>query len=315
MADKLGVLNIWWILMFFHNPMAHMFKNDDIKNVESECANTGWFRHIDVPKCWKLMLSKKDSTHKGSKIMNYKHQHLIAKKLVACPKTIPKKWEIDDLKMLIHQRWKMMISKNRNLPAKKHKDQKWFLFCMFFWQVGHKVGRQQSGTVCWSYVINPVLTTRLVQGLRWVFATHERKKAQSWICTGSYNVSVSVKKMGEGGTGGAIDIVKAKRSGEEPRATGDLVSNFPDPRVNKTKQHTHTRIRSQLFGRCSVARFTNESQYQNHSWIRGVPASNHQTKRVQIWSADSSWGIQHIWSLYSRLPSQAPWALIFGFVL
>jgi len=70
--------------------------------------------------------------------------------------------------------------------------------------------------------------------------------------------------MEEGGTGGAIDIVKAKGSGEEPRATEDLVSNFPDPRVNKTKQHTHTRIRSQIFGTCSGVRFTDESQYQNH---------------------------------------------------
>ena len=39
-------------------------------------------------------------------------------------------------------------------------------------------------------------------------------------------------------TGGASDIVKAKSSGEDPRATGGLVSNLPHPRVNKTKQHT-----------------------------------------------------------------------------
>ena len=58
-----------------------------------------------------------------------------------------------------------------------------------------------------------------------------------WNCTGSYKDSVSVKKMGEGWTGGASDIVKAKSSGEDPRATGDLVSNLPHPRVNKTKQH------------------------------------------------------------------------------
>ena len=38
--------------------------------------------------------------------------------------------------------------------------------------------------------------------------------------------------------GGASDIVKAKSSGEDPRATGGLVSNLPHPRVNKTKQHT-----------------------------------------------------------------------------
>jgi len=44
--------------------------------------------------------------------------------------------------------------------------------------------------------------------------------------------------MGEGRTGGASDIAKAESSGEDPRATGDLVSNLPHPRVNITKQHT-----------------------------------------------------------------------------
>jgi len=44
--------------------------------------------------------------------------------------------------------------------------------------------------------------------------------------------------MGEGKTGGASDKMKAKSSGEDPRATGGLVSNLPHPRVNKTKQHT-----------------------------------------------------------------------------
>jgi len=39
-------------------------------------------------------------------------------------------------------------------------------------------------------------------------------------------------------TGGASDIVKAESSGEDPRATGGLVSNLLHPRVNKTKQHT-----------------------------------------------------------------------------
>ena len=46
--------------------------------------------------------------------------------------------------------------------------------------------------------------------------------------------------MGEGWTGGASDIVKAESSGEDPRAIGGLVSNLLHPRVNKTKQHTHT---------------------------------------------------------------------------
>ena len=46
-------------------------------------------------------------------------------------------------------------------------------------------------------------------------------------------------------TGGASDIVTAKSSGEDPRATGGLVSNLPHPRVNKTKQHSilpHPRV-------------------------------------------------------------------------
>ena len=38
-------------------------------------------------------------------------------------------------------------------------------------------------------------------------------------------------------TWGASDIVKAKSSGEDPRATGGLVSNLPHPQVNKIKQH------------------------------------------------------------------------------
>jgi len=43
--------------------------------------------------------------------------------------------------------------------------------------------------------------------------------------------------MGEGGSGGASDIVKVESSGEDPRATGGLVSNLPHPRANKTNQH------------------------------------------------------------------------------
>jgi len=47
--------------------------------------------------------------------------------------------------------------------------------------------------------------------------------------------------MGEGRTGGASDIVvKAESSGEDPRATGGLVSDLPHHRVDKTKQHTQS---------------------------------------------------------------------------
>jgi len=47
--------------------------------------------------------------------------------------------------------------------------------------------------------------------------------------------------------GGASDIVKAKTSGEDLRATGGLASNLPHPRVNNTKQHycDHTNAFSQ----------------------------------------------------------------------
>jgi len=60
-----------------------------------------------------------------------------------------------------------------------------------------------------------------------------------WNCTGSYKFSVSVKKMGEWWTGEASDIVKAKYTGEDPRATLGLVSSLPHPLVNQTKQHTN----------------------------------------------------------------------------
>jgi len=43
------------------------------------------------------------------------------------------------------------------------------------------------------------------------------------IGTGSCNVCISVKEMGEGGTGGASRIVKAKSSGENSKATGGLL--------------------------------------------------------------------------------------------
>jgi len=50
-----------------------------------------------------------------------------------------------------------------------------------------------------------------------------------------------------GWTGGASDIVKAKSSGEDPRATGGLVCNLPHPRVNKTKQHWYQLVYVYVF--------------------------------------------------------------------
>jgi len=51
--------------------------------------------------------------------------------------------------------------------------------------------------------------------------------------------SVSAMEMREGGTGGASDIVKAKSSTEDPRATGGRISNLSHPLVNK-QSNTHT---------------------------------------------------------------------------
>ena len=57
-------------------------------------------------------------------------------------------------------------------------------------------------------------------------------------CSTCSNVSLQGRAALENVTGGASDIVKVESSGEDPRATGGLVSNLPHPRVNKTKQHT-----------------------------------------------------------------------------
>ena len=55
-----------------------------------------------------------------------------------------------------------------------------------------------------------------------------------------YDLQVFCARQEDGGgvNGGASDIVKVESSGEDPSATGGLVSNLPHPWVNKTKQHT-----------------------------------------------------------------------------
>jgi len=83
--------------------------------------------------------------------------------------------------------------------------------------------------------------------------------------------------MGEGFTGGASDIVKAKSSGEDPRATRGLVSNLPHPRVNKTKQHTSG-------PHClSLANYnTNaDNDASNHMWIMTKSANASARAREQ----------------------------------
>jgi len=80
----------------------------------------------------------------------------------------------------------------------------------------------------------------------WRFLSHPLRKTSHFGPAGTKKIwtgrnvkfSVSVKKIKEGWTGGASDIVKAESSGENPRATGGLDPNLPHPRVNKTKQHT-----------------------------------------------------------------------------
>jgi len=54
---------------------------------------------------------------------------------------------------------------------------------------------------------------------------------------------MSTSKQQRNGGASDIVIVKAEIFGEDPRATGGLVSNLPHPRVNKTKQHTHSCVR------------------------------------------------------------------------
>jgi len=84
---------------------------------------------------------------------------------------------------------------------------------------------------------DPRATGGLVSNIPHPRVNKTKQHTPCWNCTTSYKFSVSVKKM-EGWTGGASEIVKAKSSGEDPRATGGLVSNLSHPRVNKTKQHT-----------------------------------------------------------------------------
>jgi len=71
----------------------------------------------------------------------------------------------------------------------------------------------------------------------------ERKKERKKERTRPVN-RLGHSKSGDSGedssstAGGASDIVKMESSGEDPRATGGLVSNLLHPRINNTKQHT-----------------------------------------------------------------------------
>ena len=54
-------------------------------------------------------------------------------------------------------------------------------------------------------------------------------------------------RQGEGEPGELATAVKAKISGEDPRATGDLISNLSHPRVNETKQHGTASLKACLW--------------------------------------------------------------------
>jgi len=148
-----------------------------------------------------------------------------------------------------------------------------------------------------------------------------------WNCTGSYKFSVSVKKMGEGWTGGASDIVKAKGSGEDPRATGGLVSNLPRPRVNKAKQHycldpvvpekmnrvsglseveyTNTPATRGYFSGTSAGTFASPAGSYKYSWeisrIRERKKPEVDTKKIRGWYEKSNPDFVHTLSNWTVL--------------
>jgi len=114
-----------------------------------------------------------------------------------------------------------------------------------------------------------------------------------WNCTTSYKFSVSFKKMGEGWTGGASDIVKAECSGEDPQATGGLVSNLPQPRVNKTKQHTLA-IVGTIFGRPPSCAHMNLNDSEGSKW----KISKSWMVNVQrTWRSRTNTGMQNSFSM------------------
>ena len=64
---------------------------------------------------------------------------------------------------------------------------------------------------------------------------------------------------------GGSDIVKAKSSGEDPIATGGLVSNLPHSLANKTKKHN---ISSLIFHRTGCALLLHTIRMRSQ-WLGG----------------------------------------------
>jgi len=109
-----------------------------------------------------------------------------------------------------------------------------------------------------------------------------------WNCTTPYKFSLSIKKMGEGWTGRASDIVKAESSAEDPRATGGLVSNLPHPRVNKAKQHTEQShfVFPQMLAASSVAGQPNRQYWKRRGQSRGINPA----QATQLWDTEAPVG-------------------------
>jgi len=76
----------------------------------------------------------------------------------------------------------------------------------------------------------------------------------------------SIKQSNTHTVAGASDIVRAESSGEDPWATGDLVSNLPHPRVNKKKQHTSFLCLPTNFLRCTTYDFDQPDWTTGRGW-------------------------------------------------
>jgi len=94
------------------------------------------------------------------------------------------------------------------------------------------------------------------------------------------------------------DIVKAESSGKDPRATWNLVSNLPHPRINKTKQHTHNaQSNFEIYtGKTAIYKFQKSPQWL--TWTHCLTNvfiwclnSNHRSllELTNIWRRESSY--------------------------
>jgi len=119
-----------------------------------------------------------------------------------------------------------------------------------------------------------------------------------WNYTGSYKFYVSPKKRW---TGGASDIVKARSSGIDPRATGGLVSYLPHTGAHKTKQHTHKFLYQHVLSSVFLGSYTSSEEMENgarrffwrwtfKTWDMEKPALNGPPDQVAMFGAYHSLG-------------------------